>query len=194
MGRVWGSARTAESFTRMALIAAVAIIAMTTTAIADNESGTLSTQVETPAHRFGVYASLGNPYPTLLGLNVAYNINRDLRASLGYGEVEATTGISINESGMTTQTVSAKTYAAGAEYFFLDSPVRAVAGVRAGYFQVSGQGEIEIDGFKKSTGYVYSNLGMDWVSRDGYQIGGGYNVAFVGASGAGFYLNSGWFF
>jgi hypothetical protein len=147
-----------------------------------------------PAKKYGVYASIGNPYPTLLGVNAAYNINSNLRATVGYGEVEATSSLTFDDNGFHEEKVTAKTYAAGAEYLFLNSPVHGIVGLRAGYFDVSGKGKIEIDGFKKSTGYVYSNAGIDWIGESGYQVGAGMNVSLVGASGAGFYLNSGYFF
>lgn len=144
--------------------------------------------------KFGGYLSIGNPYPSILGLNAAYNINKDFRASLGYGEVEVTTSMTITNAGIVSETVTAKTYGAGIEYLFFNWPVRGIVGVKGGYFDVSGEGEFSINGFDKSTGYMYSNLGFDWISRGGFHLGGGMNVAYLGASGSGAYLNAGWFF
>ncbi len=138
-----------------------------------------------PTKRFGVYLGIGNPFPTLFGLNGAINVTKDLRASVGYGEVEVST---------LGSSVKATTYAAGADYLFLPTAVRGVVGLRAGYFSVEGDGTLTIDEFDHSTGYAYSNLGMEWTGDSGYHFAIGGNFAFAGANGGGFYLNTGYFF
>lgn len=158
------------------------------------EAGTSTMQAgEEQEKTYGLFVAIGNPYPTILGVNAAYNFNKDLRASIGYGEVEVTSSIEFTDSGFSEKTIKAQTYAAGVQYMFLPTAVRGAVGVHAGYFSVSGDGEIEIGGFDKSTGYAYSNLGIDWTTKSGFNLGTGINVAFLGATGAGFYLNTGWY-
>ncbi|MGE0529026.1 MAG: hypothetical protein AB7G93_03520 [Bdellovibrionales bacterium] len=144
--------------------------------------------------RFGTFLGIGNPYPSLIGINAAYQPTRDLRVAAGYGEVEVTSSISISSSGVTEKKVKAQSYALGADYLFMDTAIRPLAGARIGYFDVSGDGEIELQGFDKSTFHMYSNLGVDWISQSGVNVGTGFNVALLGASGVSFFANVGYFF
>lgn len=160
-----------------------------------DEAATVSTKVEKEVTKpYGVMLGIGKPYPTILGLIGAYNLTNNWRASIAYGEVEVTTGVRFSSSGIETEKTTARTYSAGMEYLFLDLPVQGVVGLHGGYFDVKGKGELKLDGFDSPTGYVYSNFGIDWLTESGFQLGGGLNVAFAGATGSGFYLNSGYFF
>lgn len=150
-----------------------------------------SLAVEKP---WGTYVSIGNPYPSLLGINAAYGFASNWRASIGYGEIEATSSIELTQNGITTQKVKAQTYGAGAEYLITDGRFRPLVGVHGGYFNISGKGDITIQGLHKSTGLLYSNLGIDWLTGSGINLGSGINVAMIGGSGANFYANVGYFF
>lgn len=165
------------------------------TTIVQAEVGTVQTKISSESkHRYGAMVGLGKPYPTLLGLIGAYNLTNNWRASVAYGELEVTTGVNFNGNSMQTEKTTARTYGAGMEYLFLDLPVQGVAGLHAGYFDVKGKGKLKLDGFDSPTGYLYSNLGIDWITDSGYQLGGGINLAFAGATGSGFYINTGYFF
>lgn len=147
-----------------------------------------------PAKQWGAYASIGNPYPTLLGINGAYNIDNHWRASAGYGEVEVTTSLGFDGTSWTQEKMKAQTYAVGGEYLFLESGLRPVVGAHAGYFSVSGNGEFSIQGINKSTGLFYSNVGVDWTNGGGFNLGTGFNVAVLGGSGLNWYGNIGYYF
>lgn len=158
-------------------------------------TGSTSTELkERSMPQIGVGISIGNPYPSILGLTGSVQITEDLRARVGYGEVEVTSSLSFTDQGLTSQTTKAQSYSAGAEYLFLDTKVRGVAGAHLAYFNVSGEGTFSLQGMSESTAFMYSNLGLDWVSRSGFNLGAGMNVAYLGASGTGFYINTGWFF
>lgn len=144
--------------------------------------------------RAGVIVGLGNPYPGLLGINGAYNLDKNIRLTAGYSEIEVTSSITISGGSLVAETVKATTYAVGAQYLFTDWNVRPAAGLSAGYFRVSGDGEIDLDGFDKSTGLLTSNVGLDWIADNGYTMSTGMNMALAGGSGTGFYLNAGYFF
>jgi hypothetical protein len=190
MVRSWGAMSIALAMaTTMTSVASVTFAEEAQVA----EMNSVTSTVERPK-KFGVYASLGNPFPTVFGLNAAYNVSPHLRAMAGYGEVSVTSSITITDQGVATENITAKTYAAGAEYLFLDTPLRPAAGLHAGYFQVDGKGDISVNGFNSSSGYAYANIGADWVSQSGLQVGAGINMAFLGTSSAGMYLDSGWYF
>lgn len=144
--------------------------------------------------KVGTYLGLGNPYPSLIGINGAYNIDKNMRAVVGYGEVEVTTSVGFGANGFTESKVKAQTYTAGMDYLFLESSFRPVAGLRLGYFNVSGDGTFSVQGIDKSTMLIYSNVGLDWVADSGLNLGTGFNVAMLGGRGANFYANVGYFF
>lgn len=171
-------------------LAALCIVASSGAFAADGEIQTKA-QSSKP---WGTYVAIGNPYPTLLGINAAYNIDNNMRASVGYGEVEVTTSLSFNGSGFTQEKLKAQTYAAGMDYLFLDTAIRPLVGLHAGYFSVSGKGTFEIQGLSKSTGLLYSNIGLDWLTSGGFNLGTGFNVAIAGGRGINFYGNIGYFF
>lgn len=145
-------------------------------------------------NQYGVNLGIGDPFPGLIGVNGAYNINKDLRITAGYAEVEITSSISFTESGLATETIKAQTYGLGAQYLFTGWSVRPTAGAHLGYFNVSGEGEFSINGFDKSTTHMYTNLGFDWIGQSGVHSAVGMNVAVLGGSGSGFYANLGYFF
>lgn len=145
-------------------------------------------------NRWGVIIGLGNPYPGLLGVNGAYNLDENIRLTAGYSEIEVTSSLTISGGSLVAETVKATTYAMGAQYLFTDWSVRPTAGLSAGYFRVSGKGDIDLDGFDKSTGILTSNVGMDYIADNGYTMAAGMNMALAGGSGSGFYLNAGYFF
>ncbi len=145
------------------------------------------------AHKIGVMVGLGAFYPSLLGLTFGYHLNKDVRLSLGYGEVEMTTGISVSNAGLKTKTIKATTYDLGADYFLMEDRLRPIIGVHAASLNIEGDGEINLQGFTKSGVHAYSSLGIDWVADNGFQIGTGMNVSFLGASGGSFYINSGYY-
>lgn len=146
------------------------------------------------APRIGVYVALGNPYPSLLGINGAYNFTPNLRGSLGYGEIEVSTSASINGQSLTVSKSKAQTYNLGAEYLFTKWAVRPAVGLKAGYLSVSSDGVFEIQGFDSSTFLVAANAGLDWIGKSGVYAATGLNLALSGGSGSGFYANVGYFF
>lgn len=159
------------------------------------EGGESRVQAGSPnARKWGTYVGIGNPYPSLLGLNVAYNVDSHIRASIGYGEIEVTSGITFDGNGISEQKTKASTYSAGADYLITDYQVRPLVGLRAGYFNVSGNGTFNVQGVSRSTGLLYTNIGLDWLAGGGFNMGAGLNVAMLGGAGANFYANLGYFF
>lgn len=157
--------------------------------------GQISTDAKVAAPRkFGAFVAIGNPYPSLLGLNGAYNIDNHIRAVAGYGEVEVTSSIQFSGNSITESKVKAQTYSLGADYLFREAGLRPLVGGRVGYFSVSGDGDISLNGFDKSGAYFYSDVGVDWIAGNGFNVGAGLNVALLGASGTSFYANMGYYF
>ena len=147
-----------------------------------------------PKRAIGTYVGLGNPFPSILGVNAAYNVTNNIRAEIGYGEVEVTTSLSFNGAEFVSETTKATTYAVGGDYLFTDWAVRPLLGARIGYFDITGDGEFSVQGVDKSTFLSYLTAGFDYISGGGYYFGAGLNQAFVGASTSNFYANVGYFF
>ncbi len=145
-------------------------------------------------NKIGSFVGIGNPFPSILGINAAYHITPRIRATAGYGEVEVTTSITISNAGVASEKVTAKTYGLGAEYMLMEGNFTPVVGLHGGYFDVKGKGTFSVQGFEKSTGLAYANAGIDWLTSGGFNLGTGINVALLGGSGASFYGNIGYFF
>lgn len=145
--------------------------------------------------KIGVYLGLGTPYPSLIGVNVGYNIS-DLRITAGFAELETTTSLTYSSAnGWSEEKAKASTYDAGVEYYFMHGEsFRPVAGLHVGYVDVSGKGEISIQGFKKDTVHAYANIGIDYMSQSGYQFALGYNQGIVANGSGNIYVNTGRFF
>ncbi len=165
------------------------IFLLSTGALANKTSAKINAE-----KNIGTYVGLGNPFPSLLGLNAAYNINENLRAVLGYGEVEVTTSASFDGTTFATSSTKATTYAAGADYLFTDWAIRPIVGARVGYFNIKGDGEFSVQGFDESTFLAYASAGLDYLARGGFYFGAGMNASFVGKSSSSFYANLGYFF
>lgn len=173
------------------------IVGLFTGAALADEAGQSRTSASATGHLdkpFGAYVGVGNPYPSILGLNAAYNVLPNLRATAGYGEIEVTTSMTFSNNGVTSEKVTAKTYGAGVDYLILDSSFTPVVGVHGGYFDVKGKGTFSVQGFDKSTALAYANAGIDWTADGGFNLGAGLNVALLGGRGANFYGNVGYFF
>jgi hypothetical protein len=175
-------------------LAGVLCLFLVANAVADETASVSMKAPDDSVRHYGVYVGLGNPYPTLLGINGAYNLDKDLRFSAGYGQIEVTSGIAVNGSSVSESKTTASTYGVGAEYLFSDWPVRPLLGLHAGYLSVSGDGDISLNSMKKNSAFMYTNAGFDWIAKSGFQAGAGIDVAMLGGSGAGFYINSGYFF
>ena len=146
------------------------------------------------SNSLGTYLGLGNPMPSLIGLNLAYNLNPNWRGVIGYGEVEVTTSLSWNGNSFVSETTKATTYATGVDYLFTDWTFRPILGARLGYFKIEGDGEFSVQGFDESTFLAYGSAGFDYLSQSGFYFGTGMNLVAVGGSGSSFYANLGYFF
>lgn len=177
------------------LFAAFIVLFQSQTSFA-NEN-VVSTRASDPReqHKYGAYLGFGTPYPSLMGLNVGYNMG-DVRLTAGFAELEATTSLSYDfNSGWTQETMKASSYDIGAEYYFMPGENwRPVTGVHLGYIDLSGKGNVSFNGFSKDTLHAYLNLGIDYMSSTGYQFAVGYNQGFIQNGNGGVYVNAGRFF
>ncbi len=137
---------------------------------------------------------VGNPYPSILGVNAAYNVTDFLRGEAGFGQIEATTGMSINNSGVQTKTSKITTIGAGATGFMPGWNLSPTLGVHVSNVSTEGEGTITVQGFEGSGTLVYGSLGADWQASNGFNTSLGYNLPLGGKGAGSFYASLGWFF
>jgi hypothetical protein len=157
---------------------------LTTVAASDAAASSRSSK------RIGVGIGLiTEPFPSLLGYTLAYNLSNKFRVTGGYGSVSAT-GSNFN--------LDVKTYGLNLKYFpldwnfapFFEGGASSVSGNVTGTGTVSG---LSI----ASTGIFYSaGCGLDWQTGIGFNIGLSYKLLFGknadNVAAPGFHL--GWFF
>lgn len=139
-------------------------------------------------NRAGGYVGiLGDPFPTIIGLNVGYNVFDFMRATAGLGQVSASVG---------TAEATATTVGAGARFFVPGWNLTPTAGLSMAYVMVSKEGgmSVSVKNFDESGAHIYATLGIDYQASSGFNIGAGYNLSFKSGIGGLPYLNLGWFF
>jgi len=144
-------------------------------------------------HRFGLYFSiLGDPFPSLWGINLAYNLASFMRIDAGYGSVSATF-----PDALSAPTITLTSIAGGAKFFIPGWSFSPVAGINYTNVNVSVTGNLgsnTVYGISGSTSFLYSNFGFDWQTHYGLDIGFGYNLPFKAGVGGLPYVTLGWFF
>ncbi|MCC6278344.1 MAG: hypothetical protein IT289_10570 [Oligoflexia bacterium] len=172
---------------------ALSLVAVGQMALAAEEA-TLKTSASEISNRqknkIGAYLSLlGDPAPTLAGLNAAYNVTDYLRLHAGYGEVKVTTSVSMNGNTLGSSEASMTTLGLGALTTVPNWSLTPVAGVSYSRVFTSGDGE-----FNVNQNNVYGTVGLDWQSEGGFNVGLGYNMAFTAKGFSNGYINLGYFF
>jgi hypothetical protein len=168
-------------------------IAVTLTLISVNSFAvveTVSSAKLEPSHRMqkraGAYLGiLGDPFPTLIGVNLGYNVFDFLRATAGIGQVSASTGAS---------TASATTLGAGARFLVPGWSLSPSAGLSVAYLAYASDGlGISLGNYGAGGLHAYASFGVDWQTEGGFNLGLGYNVSFRSGFGGMPYINLGWF-
>jgi len=168
------------------LLASFAQAAETTSTL--ETEGRLTTKVSNRlAKKTGITTGFGSPFPSLLGLNVNYNVKDWLRANVGYGEISVST---FDSSAKVT------TLGAGADALVPGWNLSPIAGLRVSKVDVSSSGgaSVSVQGVEESTTLLYAQAGLDWQAQGGFNIGAGQVVGLSGGEASGSYLNLGWYF
>jgi len=113
---------------------------------------------------------LTEPFPSLIGYTLAYNLNDNLRLTAGYGSISSTAS---NASfDITTIGVDAKYFLLDWSFTpFISAGVSSITGTVSGTGSTSG---ISISG----TGVIpAAGFGIDWQSWIGFNLGVDYKIA-----------------
>jgi hypothetical protein len=180
---------------RFRLAPVIALAIMATVQVNAAPETTVSTKAEAPQSnrqlkKIGAYLGIGgDPAPTVVGLNAAYNITDYLRLHAGYGEVEVTSKISFTNTGITASTKKMTTLGAGALATVPGWSISPVAGLAYSHVFTSGDGEFDV-----ANNNVYGTVGVDYTNDAGMNIGVGYNLFLTEKAQSGAYVNLGYFF
>ena len=154
-----------------------------------------STATSEVSHRsekkIGAYLGLlGDPHPSILGFNAAYNVLDYMRASVGFGRVSVSTMTLNNQGALATQDTSMTTIGVGSRFFLPGLSLTPTAGLGYSHVFFSSTGNFASD-YKANN--IYVNAGFDWQAANGFNMGGGLNVSMNNAAPTAPYLNLGYF-
>jgi hypothetical protein len=130
-------------------------------------------------HPLGAYATLrGDPFPALLGINAAYNVNDFLRMFVGVGTDKS-------------DNYQATTFGVGAKLMVPKWALTPVVGL--GWSADSSNGPYTRHNVNYGTNRLYGSIGLDWTTALGLNLGGGYNMGLTAGGGGTGYISAGFF-
>jgi hypothetical protein len=140
-------------------------------------------------HRFGLYAGLGDPFPSLWGIHAGYNLADFLRVTAGYGSF---TYFTVN---VTSMNVGVKGFVpgwkvspmVGVNYNLISSNATTITVNTLTFANPAGT----------NLNALTLNLGVDWQTDGGFLLGGAYNLPVGNAlwsGGSTFGIYIGYFF
>lgn len=143
------------------------------------------------ARRLGAYLGiLGDPHPTGIGVNLAYNVLRFMRASVGFGKVSTGASISVDGSGASVSEESQTTIGFATKFMMPDWNLTPA--VTLGYSHVSvSDGMLVVSDYKSNN--IYTGIGADWQAESGFNLGAGLNISLNGGAPTAPYINVGYF-
>ncbi|MEX2117899.1 MAG: hypothetical protein WEB37_13540 [Bacteroidota bacterium] len=143
-----------------------------------------SAQSNRMTDRLGFHVGLlGDPFPTVVGINANYNVLDFLRASAGYGTV-------------TSEGLTASTFGFGVRGMIPDWNFTPVVGLSWATVSVTVSGVAigDLYGFTVSGSHLYATFGFDWQTGAGFNLGAGYNLSLKPKVGGLPYVNLGYYF
>jgi hypothetical protein len=142
--------------------------------------------------RIGAYLGiLGDPHPTGIGFNVAYNALSFLRASVGFGKISTGASISMDGAG-TIATAEESQTTIGAAAKFMVPGWNLTPAVTVGYSHISvTEGMFTLSEYKSNN--IYTGIGVDWQADFGLNLGAGMNLSLNSGAPSAPYINVGYF-
>lgn len=153
-------------------------------------SGSVSNRVARP---FGVRLGLlGDPYPTLIGINVDYSLFDFARVTAGFGYTTVS-----GTSGSGTWSLKATTLGAGVRFLVPGwnlTPIAGISYANVGITASGSSGGQTINGLTASNSLFYLSGGIDWTASSGFHVGAGYNMSLLAGVTGLPYVSLGFFF
>jgi hypothetical protein len=137
------------------------------------------------AKRIGLSLGLlGDPFPTLLGYNLNFNLARGMRLVGGYGAISGTASDGSE--------LKIATMGGGVRFFVPSWNFSPVVGASMAKVTFTGTGTLS--GFDGNASHIYGTAGFDWQAGNGFNLGFGANFSGKTGVGAVPYINLGWYF
>lgn len=147
-------------------------------------------------HRVGIYGTvLGDPFPSLAGINLALNATDFLRFNVGYGSVSGSLTSTSSPTQSTNFTFT--TIGGGAKFMVPDWNFTPVLGINWSQVTVTTSGPSTTNtlyGYNSSASTSYVTLGLDWQAGIGFNLAFGFNESLTPGVGGLPYGQIGWFF
>jgi hypothetical protein len=173
------------------------VLALTTTFANARAETTQSTATDVSyrmEHRLGLYIGYDDPAPATVGINAAYNITDFLRASIGWGKETVTTGISLDQNGVSTTEATENTIGIAAKAMMPGWNLTPTLGLGWAHVALSGAGNNLADGFSGDGGsHVYFTGGADYQAKSGLNAAAGVRTSLKSGVGTSVYVTAGWF-
>ena len=167
----------------------IVVLLVSATFLVSSLSQEMCAQSARTEHKFGLHLGLlGDPFPTLLGINGDYNITDWGRLTAGYGSV------SVDVAG---GTISATTFGGGIRAMVPNWNITPVLGLSVASVSVSYSSPLitgDVKGFAASTTHLYVTFGLDYQAGIGFNVGLGFNYSLKSGVGGLPYVNLGWYF
>lgn len=149
-------------------------------------------------HRFGVYGSLiGEPYISIVGVNVGINPTAFMRVIAGFGQWTPT----FTYTDGTKEQVRITTYGFGAKFMLPEANFTPFIGIHYGNMSFSHVNKTISTGTygyggEASISFPYVSVGLDWTASTGFYFAAGFSKPIgVLAHVQGLpFLSIGWFF
>jgi hypothetical protein len=132
-------------------------------------------------HPIGAYLSLwGDPFPALWGINAAYNVYDFFRLNAGVGTDS-------------TDRITATTFGVGGKLFVPGWALSPTVGLNWSIDNLSQNNTVDIRGLRHGGNRLYGNVGLDWQTTIGLNLGIGYIQSFASNGGGSGYVSAGFF-
>jgi len=141
----------------------------------------------------GFYVGLlGDPFPSLMGINLGYHPTEFLRLTAGYGR---------SDFLFVLGDADLQSYGAGVKFMLPKWNFSPVVALNYTYFKIDLDSFLGIDlttSASAGVSVVSAGIGFDWVTGSGFNLGFGVNIGVSGIESTSTpiipYLNIGWFF
>ncbi|HUP56904.1 MAG TPA: hypothetical protein VM598_05580 [Bdellovibrionota bacterium] len=165
-------------------------LVMSGTALAAEAPNQVSTEISNRmSRRLGFYLGVNEPAPVLVGMNAAYHLTDFLRASAGFGKVTTTTGITLDQNGLSTTEASETTMGVAVRGYMPGWNLTPSVGL--GFANVSYAGILS--DVAQGGSHLYASVGADYQARSGFNAAAGIQQSFKSSFGTNVYVTAGWF-
>lgn len=146
---------------------------------------------------FLIGVGLNSAGPVGGGPKIGYTFKPWMRGEIGHSTLSMTTGVSVNDSSVSSTETKFESVAGAAKFFVPTWNFTPALGLHAAKYKLTSDintDSAEINGMKGEGTQTYASLGMDWQSQGGFNTDFGLNVPLGGSMISTIFVNLGWAF